>query len=244
MRRWNEVSGITPLIRETLSDKEVWELFEKSCDPIYTIAIFRDTTFEGSDGVIHEGCLVQQDYRNVRYFFMERTWKEVSRYRHYVDAVLVWHRWLDISHLIPNKTSMDVQSYVREENQIHDRELFNKMTIVVHADKGRPPIERMMSTDVDNHCVFKRPEMECIEFDRYIEETVRGLVDGTITPFDERWVELLIGELQPEKERVFGALRNKGHIIYEIRGEDESKNQYKGISLDGINVTGWQSIKH
>ncbi|MCM1220949.1 MAG: hypothetical protein NC548_41330 [Lachnospiraceae bacterium] len=243
MRRWNEVCGITPIIGDVLTPTEVWDLFDKSCDPRYSVAVFKDTTFETPDGQIHEGCLVQRGRYDIQYLFMERTWKEVKRYRHCVGAVPVWHKLLDITHLISSKTAREVQEIFRTEQDIHDRELFNKMTIVVHSVPGKPLIERMESTDVENIYVFKRPENECIEFDRYVEETVKGLIDGTITPFDDRWVDLLMGELQREKEVVFGALRNKGHVIYEIVGEDAEKNRYKGISLDGINVTGWQHCK-
>lgn len=243
MKRWNEVKDIVPFIETELTNPEIWRLFEKSCNLRYELAIFRDTTFEDQSGIVHEGCLVQQGSKNIRYYFMERTWREQFRYRHYVDATPVWHNWLDITHLISKKTSEEVWAYFRGEENLRKREMFNKLSIVVHPSKNRPVMERMMSSDVENRCVFKRPELECKEFDNYVEETVKGLVDGTITPFDERWVDLLIGELQPEKERVFGALRNKGHIIYEIIGKDKEKNEYKGISLDGINVTGWQSCK-
>lgn len=241
MKRWNEVNGIVPLIKRELTNPEIWRVFEKTYDPRYELAIFRDTTFEDPTGVVHEGCLVQQGNKNVRYYFMERTWHERFRYRHFVDATPVWHSWLEITHLISRKPAEEIQTYFREEEILREREMFNKLTIVVHPSKNRPVMERMLSSDIENRCVFKRPELECKEFDRYVEETVKGLVDGTITPFDERWVDLLIGELQPEKERVFGALRNKGHVIYEITGKDKEKNTYKGISLDGINVTGWQS---
>lgn len=241
MRRWNEVAGVQPIIKEELSTKQVWDLFVQSADPMYTTAVFRDTIFETPDGIIHEGCLVQRGLHDVQYLFMEQTWKETLRYRHYVSAVPIWHKLLDISHLISIKTAREVQEYYRTEQELHDKELFNKMSIVVHSEPGKPLIERMRATDVSNICMFKRPEKECIEFDRYVETTIKGLIDGTITPFDDRWVDLLMGELQQEKGRVFGALRNKGHIIYEIVGEDAEKNRYKGISLDGINVTGWQA---
>lgn len=240
MRRWNDVKDIVPFIKEELTNPETWRIFEKSCNPLYELAIFKDTTFEDPTGIVHEGCFVQQGNKNVKYYFMERTWNEQFRYRHYVDATPVWHSWLDITHLISRKTADEVYAYFREEEKLHEREMFNKLSIVVHSSKNRPIMERMLSSDIENRCVFKRPEMECREFDKYVEETVKGLIDGTITPFDERWIDLLIGELQPEKDRVFGALRNKGHVIYEITGRDEEKNKYRGISLDGINVTGWQ----
>lgn len=243
MRRWNEVVGIVPIIAEELTTAEVWDLFDKSCDPRYSVAVFKDATFETPDGIKHEGCLVQRGWKDIQYLFMERTWKETSRYRHCVSAVPVWHKLLDITHMISIKTSREVQEIIRTENKIRDDELFNRVNIVVHTEPGRPLIERMQSGDVENICVFKRPEEECIEFDRYVEETVKGLVDGTITPFDDRWIDLLMGELRQEQKRVFGALRNKGHMIYEIVGEDNDKNRYKGISLDGINVTGWQICK-
>lgn len=243
MRRWDEVKGLVPINEEALSSAELWDLFDNSCDPRYSIAIFRDTTFETPDGVKHEGCLVQRGWKNIQYLFMERTWVEISRYRHYVSAAPLWHKLLDITHMISAKTAMEVREINCAENKMRDDEMFNKLTIVVRANHGRPLIERMQSPDVENICVFKRPENECIAFDRYVEETVKGLVDGTITPFDDRWVDLLMGELKQEQERVFGALRNKGHMIYEIAGEDAEKNRYRGISLDGINVTGWQSCK-
>lgn len=252
--------GITPILPPTeygyLDEKELkelWDAHNNSRNGTYPqVSFINNAVYHNWDGTDHYGVIVcvknSADSKHPDTYFMEQTWTFADDHLDpavstYVTGFPKWSKWLpvDICRSKANAESATRRHKIVAEYRGLDMKEFAEMIIdsCVVDDIEWPRYEsiecRFTENDLFDGISFYSTTLK-EKYNKRHEEIMKSLMDDFVPAGDPAWDDICLGDAT-DRNKVFNALRKRGHHIY-LDGERDSFGWVTlGIIMDGKLMT-------